>query len=216
MVLATTFSEKHDQQLSFALHLLDGFTQRPHLLGETTVRLSGKAYRPYPKQPGASFLFFGVPPAAYTIEVRNPLYVPVDINVHTPFADPRWPAFPDVSLADLAKALDDPTQPLAYRSQRAAASLKPHVGYPFPQGTSLVRGQVVALGQPLPGASVGPLGGSQPYVTGADGQFVLFFPVVDGVVEAVTLHATRPPHAPVDQQIDVRRGQTVTTTIVMA
>ena len=53
---------------------------------------------------------------------------------------------------------DDPGQPVAYRQQRVLAALVPAPGYPFPAGTSLVRGLVSDTAGPLEGAVVSEAG----------------------------------------------------------
>jgi hypothetical protein len=128
---------------------------------------------------------------------------------------PLWPAFPDITLADQDKLLDDPAQPAAYRAQRQAATLQPSTAYPFPIGATLVRGIVLADGVPLAGATVRHSGAEQMYQTGSDGEFVLFFENVSGVAERITLLATHSPHPRRTQKIEVHRGMTVATNIVM-
>ena len=218
--LQPTFSETRELALSFALMLFDRFTGTNRLVGDVVIRLGGKPFVPFQRVPDATFLFFDLAPGAYVAEIRGEpdkdfYYLPADIPIVLPTPNPLWPGFPDVNLADQNKPLDDPTQPAAYRAQRAAATLQPGTAYPFPAGATLIRGTVLTGGAPLAGAHVQPAGTALEYVTGTDGQFVLFLQA-SGSGGTVTLHTTHAQHAAVDQPVPVRRGMTVATTIVMA
>jgi hypothetical protein len=188
--------------------------------------------RPVRKPPQATFLFFGLLTGDYIAHVRSnmdlpeqtpPYYLPADISITVtdlpitvPVQQPIWPAFPDINLADSTKPLNDPTQNSAYRAQRLAATLQPTTAYPFPAGSTLVRGTVFANGAPLAGATVQSAAADLQYVTGEDGEFVLFFTQISGLEQTITLQATHALHPAVQQTTDVHRGMTVTTNIVMA
>jgi len=220
--LSTTFSESRERVLALAIMLFDGFTHTSELIGAPLVRLAGSARVPFQKRPDATFLFFDIPPGVHTVQVRDgqagrkPYYLPADIPVTLPMPHPLWPAFPDVTLANADKLLDDPTQPDAYRAQRSAATLQPTTAYPFPEGATLVRGRVVVGNLPLSGARVRRVGDPLEFPTGDDGEFVLFFPRLSGSSETIVLRASHATHADTDQQVKVLRGTTVTTTIRMA
>jgi hypothetical protein len=222
-------------QLSLALLLYDGFTGSQYLVGNIIVSLANKpGFRPlspFQKTPQATFLFFGLSPATYTVQIRSTnessnqtpqYYLPTDVSVivaeppiAVPVQKPIWPAFPDINLADGNKPLDDPRQPAAYRAQRRAAKLQPTVSYPFPAGSTLVRGHVFADGKALAGATVQRVGDDLQYTTGEDGQFVLFFTQIKGLGETITLHATHALHPTVEQAVTVSRGMTVPNNFIM-
>jgi hypothetical protein len=236
----------NESQLSLALLLYDGFTGAQQLVGKISVSLSSEITSPLSspllfqqtwqtpiwKSPEATYLFFGLLTGEYIAQVGSnenlpslmpPYYLPADISVSVadlpvtvPAENPIWPAYPDVTLADSTKALSDPTQSPAYRAQRLAATLQPSTAYPFPAGSTLVRGTVFAHGNPLLGATVNTGTEDQQYVTGDDGEFVLFFKQVSGLGETITLQATHALHPAVPQSIVVHRGMTVTINIVMA
>jgi hypothetical protein len=188
--------------------------------------------RPYRKAPQAVFLYFGLLTGEYVAHVGSnvdlpeqtpPYYLPADISiavadlpVTAPVQQPIWPAFPDINLADDTKPLDDPTQNPAYRAQRLAATLQPSTAYPFPAGSTLVRGTVYINGTPLAGATVQSSAAQLPYLTGEDGGFVLFFTQISGLNQTITLQATHALHPAVQQNVEVHRGMTVTTSIIMA
>ena len=233
-----------ESRVVFALMLSDRFTETNELLGRITVRIANQPFvKPFvASQPAttANFLFFDLPPAPYTLQVRSnsagritepnailfdeppyylnepAYYLPVDVPISFPVSHDRWPAFPDLLDADQAKPLDDPTQPLVFRQQRALAMLQPTISYPFPVGATLVRGQVQSGGAPLANASVGRVGDQLQYLTGPDGQYVLFFKNVIGASQVVTLRASHPLHTTVEQQVELRRGMTVAQDFVMA
>ena len=231
-------------RLVFALMLSDRFTETNQLAGRITVRIANqplvKPFVPM-QQPGqARFFFFDLPPAPYTLQVRSnkagqiddpnhpqveeppyylselPYYFDVDVPIVFPLAHDRWPAFPDLLAADQTKPLEDPTQPLPFRQQRALAMLQPTVAYPFPIGATLVRGRVLAGGLPVDSARVRRVNDDLEYLTGPDGQFVLFFKNVNGASEDITIRATHPPQPDQDQIVRIRRGLTVAQDIVMA
>lgn len=239
-----TDPDVHELTVVFALMLSDRFTETNQLAGKISVKVANqppsKPFVPL-QQPGqGTFLFYDLPPANYTLEVRSnkegrigdpnivqgdepPYYLSepayyfgVDIPITFPFAHANWPAFPDLLAADQTKPLDDPTQPLAFRQQRSQAMLQPTAAYPFPVGATLVRGIVIAGNARLANARVRRVGGDLEYLTGPDGQYVLFFKDVDGAAEVMTLRASHPLHLDLDRNVEVRRGMTVAQNFVMA
>lgn len=226
-----TGQDIRELKLSFALLLYDGFTGAQRLLGSIAVSLTAKPrLLPIQKAPQATFLFFGLAPGMYAFQVRSnegapdrtpqyylPATVPItvsDLSDPAMAHKPIWPAFPDIHLADLGKPLDDPAQPPAYRAERRAATLQPAVAYPFPAGATLVRGHVLAKGKPVAGAIVQRIGDHLQYPTGENGEFVLFFKDLSGIGETITLQATHPLKT-VEQTVEVQRGMTVSTAMVM-
>jgi hypothetical protein len=235
MASTATGPDIRELQLSLALLLYDGFTGSQQLIGNITVSLANKPrirpFLPFQKTPQATFLFFGLSPGTYTVQIRSndessnqtpQYYLPTDVSVivaDLPIAVPVqkaiWPAFPDINLADGNKPLDDPRQPAAYRAQRRAAKLQPSVAYPFPAGSTLIRGHVLADEKALAGAKVQRVGDDLQYTTGEDGQFVLFFTQISGVGETINLQATHALHPTVEQAVTVSRGMTSSTNFVM-
>lgn len=237
--------DRRTLKLAFALLLRDRFTGAPSLLGSVIVRCVGQPeaapFIAFQKPAEALFMFFDLPAGNYTFQARSaeltPYYVDAEIpndgtviTVPVPGVappDPVWPAFPDLLLANRSLQLDDPAQPTAYRTQYLAASLQPSTAYPFPDGATLVRGRVLAGTMPLSGATVRLVNVSdlpgprvrrekdQQYRTGEDGEFVLFFPDVIGASEIFTLRASHATRFDIDQNVQVRRGMTVTVNFVM-
>jgi hypothetical protein len=231
--LQTTYSETLELKLALALMLFDGFSGQNRLVGNyerglmaeppptsspyTTVRLAGPGPAPFQKVPSATFLFVGLPDGAHTIQTRSPYYQPRDIMITLPMPVPRWPAFPDVTLANEDLPLQSPNQPAAYRAQRRLATLLPTTSYPFPGDATLVRGSVRYAGNGLAGATVRRVGGDGPeYVTEVDGGFVLFFFDIPRGGQLVTLQATHPLHPTATVSVRSVGGETVTRDIAMA
>jgi hypothetical protein len=216
-------------KLAFGLLLFDGFTGLQRLAGEISVSLANRPQRrpfmPFRKSAEATFLFFELPAGAYTFQVRSnenavdrkpPYYQPVDLLISIPMPTIRWPAFPDISLADPDKPLDDPSQTAPYRQQRERATLRPTTAYPFPSDATLVRGTVTDWnGTELQGAEVKLVGHPAEYVTSEHGEFVFFFHSASGMGESVTLEARHSLFSPKQQTVKVQRGMTTTTEIVL-
>jgi hypothetical protein len=219
MATAIQNLESQGVQVAFVLELYDGFTGLADLAGEVTVEVAGHE-NGWQKPNVAQFVFFLLTPGSYTASVASspltPNYAPASIPITVPAAGSLWPAFPDRTLADPTKLLDDPTQTAAYLAQRAQATLAPTVQYPFPTGASLARGTVTAAGAPLAGAKVTRVGGTEQYVTAADGQYVLFFDSVAGTGQSATLQAVCAPHPNQAITVTLLRGMTVSGDIAMA
>jgi hypothetical protein len=229
------------RQRGFVLLLFDAFTKKVGVVGayasdeaeradqeyadrtgdvtqlrvHTTVRLPGRPLVPFQKDASAFVFFVDLPPGAHVVEVRSFYYVARDITIQLPLPDNRWPAFPDVTLANEDLPLGSASQPAAYRAQRAAATLEPNTKYPFHSDATLVRGTVRSGNVPLAGATVRRVGDPMAYVTDAAGDYVLFFDDVLGVGAAMTIQATHPLHAPVNTIVQALRGTTVLRDIAM-
>jgi hypothetical protein len=205
-------------QVALVLELYDGVTGLPALVAPVTVQVVDQETA-WQKPNISQFVFFNLAPGPRVISVASatsaPYYFPVAIPVTVPAPGALWPAFPDRTLADLTKPLDDPGQTPAYLAQRAQATLLPTTQYPFVPGSTLARGSVTAAGVPLAGAQVSRLGDPQQYVTGADGQYVLFFDSISGMGEAATLQSARAPYLTKTAGVTLTRGQTLSQDFAM-
>jgi hypothetical protein len=222
---ATAVPDERDLQLDFGLLLRDPVTRGAPLPGTLEVRLAGwpdaPRYRPLVKEEQGVVLFFGLPAGTHVFEVRcsdaRPFYKPVDITATLPFGTtPRWPVFPDIGLADLALMLDDPTQPLAYRTQRKQAELVVTSEYPGAADVTLLRGTVMAGGVALANALVTRTSDGATYTTGSDGQYVLNFPTIVGSAQNFAIKAEHSAHLPVSQIVRVARDTTTLTDFILA
>lgn len=213
---STLTPDTNEVQLSFAITFYDGFTGESRLAGATAVKLTGLEVAPIQKAPDSVFLFFNLKTGPYKVHAENQFYItPNDIAITLPMPNRLWPAYPDATLADPSKPLDDPTQSPAYLAQRANVILAPATAYPFPDGATLVRGTVRSVGNPLQGAQVGDASGGATFPTGSDGQYVLSLPRLTGSSGVISLRATHPLHAAVVQKVTAVRGMTVKSDFTM-
>ena len=204
--------------LQLALLLRDGFAGSDDLLGDVAV--SCGAIEGQRKNSSGVFLFFNLKPGALLFEIScassTPYYLATQIPINVPMPSPVWPAFPDRTIADPTLPLGDPGQTAAYKAQLQQATLLPSVAYPFPGGSTLIRGTVTHGGQPLSAATVQQVGGTgTAYTTGADGQFVLFITNPPTLPQQVTVSVTHADLADGNASVTVLRGLTVSTTIAM-
>jgi len=187
------------------LLLWDGFTGSNVMAGDLIVQIG--ATKPRFQAGPAQFVFGALANGSYTVSVKSapdePYYVPADIPVTLPFPRPAntlwdqppvWMGYPDIVLADPDKTLDDPGQTAAYLGQRALATLSPTSAYPFPAGTTLLRGVVAASGAPLSGALVTTSPLAQP------GQYSVVVSSPSGVTSAA--QSLTVVNAPVTNSID--------------
>ncbi len=210
-------------KLQFALLLRDGFADSDDLLGDVVV--TGGTVRGRQKESSGTFLFYDLKPGAQSLSVSSgqetPYYLPTNVAITIPVPAPLaptflWPAFPDIRLADPNLPLRDPGQKPAYIAQRREVTLQPSTAYPFPEGTTLIRGTVRHGGQPLSGAIVQRVGSSDPAdTTGNDGQFVLYWKGAPGISQAVTVNAKFGSLPDANASVTVMRGLTVSVTIDM-
>jgi hypothetical protein len=155
-------------QASLVLLLRDAVTDASVLEGDVTVTIGSNVPSPVVpmrKTPDATFVFVGLAAGSYKVSVRSsadaPYYQPLDFPIQLPLTSPvgspwpqPWPGYPNVTLADPTKTLNDPGQTAVYLAQREQTALQPTTSYPFPAGTTLVRGIVTAAGVPITGAVV--------------------------------------------------------------
>ena len=209
-------AETTQVNLQFALLLRDGFAQSDELLGGVTV--SCGAIEGRRKDSSGVFLFFDLKPGPLVFTVESdpytPYYLPTRIAASVPMPSALWPAFPDLTIADPDLPLGDPGQTAAYKAQRQQVSLLPAVQYPFPAGSTLIRGTVRHGGALLSAATIQQAGGiDDAYTTGRDGQFVLFVTQPPSLPQSVTINAKHAGLADGNVNVVLLRGQSVSIRI---
>lgn len=227
--LKTAFPDERQVQLKLAVLLSDQFTRNRELRGPVSMVIVGKpqigAYIPYRKPDEGTFCFYDdLPDGTYTLRIRSedkpPIYLPIDITLSVPLSDstvdPRWPAYPNLALANQSLMLDDPTQPQEYKDQRKLSMLRPTVLYPFPADATLIRGQVVSGNNAVNTATVSHDGGESSYVTEKDGWYVLFVRNLSGLSQQVTIKTTKSGFPDSTMTVTVKRGQTVTQDVALS
>jgi len=138
-------------EVSFALNLIDSFS-RKRPVGEVTVSVMDRDAK-IVKNPSGYYVFLETTGNQYTVDVVSEFYVkevvPVDIA---------------------ALKLSNPKSPVK------KVELNPLPSYPFPPGTTLIRGMVHdGAGNPVPGAGVEIAAKSMSTKTTERGEFVFYF-----------------------------------------
>jgi hypothetical protein len=132
--------------LAFAVLLVDEYTQEGPAGGvEVKLKEGGPKAT---KNLSGYYLFTGLTPGVYTVNVESDYFSTVQESVDTSTLNPKNPVVQIV--------------------------LKPSPGYPFPAGATLLRG-VVTGGSAVPGADVSVIGKTMTTNTNERGEFVLFF-----------------------------------------
>ena len=202
----------------FALQLFDGFTRQSKLVGQVAVSIANQK-PPLEKSGSATFMFMNIPPGNYTVSVQPSavtqyyLPVPIPIPITVPATAALWQTYPDPTLADKKKPLNDPSQAPAYWAQRLLATLVPSTHYPFPPSATLVRGTVYDGKAPVKNATVSRVGGPGSTTSDVNGGFVLFFDDVGASGETVTINASAPPRADVSKSVALQQGSSVSMII---
>lgn len=149
-----TITERSISRVSFAVRLIDEFSARPSLLGETRVFLTGRDQTAIPR-PGGYHVFMDLPGSSVTLRIENKHYFPKEVAISIPALDARNPV--------------------------TAQTMKPNCLYPFPAATTLVRGVILDPAQhPVQGAHVSVVGAAAvANESEADGRFVLFWGPLD-------------------------------------
>jgi hypothetical protein len=182
-----TITERAVARVSFAVRLLDDFAARSSLVGTTEVFITASGKRGL-QTPSGYHVFTDLTAANVTIRIENRNYFPKEVAIDIAALDPRNPVI---------------TQ-----------TMKPSYLYPFPTGSTLVRGAVRdAAGSPVRGATVAVTGSTIANASGEDGRFVLYWGPLDedavSVVNhrrlvkvanstAIALHVTHPSFQPAD------------------
>ncbi len=141
--------EKFITAALFAVYLQDDFTKKGSLIDQTKVFLleNGRVAR---ENPSGLHVFLNLAGAAFTARVENKCYFPQEVAINVPTLDPRLPL--------------------------VSVTMKPNYLYPFPVGSTLVRGQVIdSTNGPVAGATVSAVGKPGNNLTDAKGRFVLYF-----------------------------------------
>jgi hypothetical protein len=198
--------------LSLAVPVIDTFT------GETAgvllrVRLKERKQARTIVNNSGIFCFEDVPAGNYTI-VAEPDRVSADWYFLAPLAAQPWPSnFEQPVTIPVA----GPGAPVV------TVSLTPNPSYPFPPGTTLVRGQVTKGGpnnlmsgavlsttydQTDPADPLQTVAVNVATKSDANGEYVLFFQKLPAAAQPVTVHAVLGAQQ-MDQAVNIFEGQTV-------
>jgi hypothetical protein len=140
--------DERTARVSLAVQVADDFAPRGRPLGEIAVTLQGQHRAPV-VTPGGYRVFLELPAGPAVVDVRGRFYLDESRTVNVPLADRRNPLL--------------------------TVTLTPRWSYPFPEGTTLVRGRVLDPdGSALGGAQVELAGAGRQTRTSEDGRFVLY------------------------------------------
>lgn len=134
----------------FAVRLQDDFSQQGFLVADTRVFLKENGRLAW-ENPGRLQVFTDLSGSNFTTVIENKYYFPREVVVNVPSLNPRTPL--------------------------VNVTMKPNYLYPFPSGSTLIRGQVVSSANgPIAGASVTLVGKPISNLTDPEGRFVIYFP----------------------------------------
>lgn len=141
--------ERFIRTVAFAVRLHDDFFRQGFLSGQTKVFLSGSGVTAV-ENPSRYHVFTDLIGTAFTVRVENAYYFNQEVSVSIPALDPRNPV--------------------------VSVTMKPKYLYPFPAGSTLIRGAAVGPGgTPVEGAAISVVGSSVTNKSEQDGRFVLYF-----------------------------------------
>lgn len=152
--------EQRRVRVSFAVRLIDDYTKQSGLVGDTVVRIVGNGRAGF-QNASKYHVFTDVRETNVTVRVENPYYHSRDVAVNIVTLNPRNPV--------------------------VVVTLSPNTLYPFPAGSTIVRGSVIDTGSnPIEGATVSAIGGTVTVRSGARGGFALYWgPLKEDDVEIV-------------------------------
>lgn len=141
-------SRKIVTRVSFALNLIDSFSlKRP--IGDLELSIKGSEPK-IVKNPSGFYLFLNMPHNSYHVTVKSQFYFDKEVLVEMSALDPKNPV--------------------------KNVTLNPLPSYPFPPGTTLIRGMVYdGGGNPASGAEVKIAVKSMNAKTTEKGEFVFYF-----------------------------------------
>ncbi|MCP4404701.1 MAG: DUF2012 domain-containing protein, partial [bacterium] len=172
---------------SLAVELEDEFA--PHLKpkGELFVTLKGGTYALTQLQTNRSgyYIFCDVPDGSYTLETKARYYLDESLAVDLAMPDPRDPV--------------------------VKITLKPHPVYPFPEGSTLIKGEVRDPdGNVLPDTLIEVRRREETTRTTSEGTFVLYFKEIE--TGTVRLKVTHSLHGDLRERVDVTIRERVDVT----
>lgn len=183
------FLEKIHSKLSVAVFPIDAFSPKEKLKGVCTIRVSGFNQTPIQNRHGY-YLFLDLPELPHTITAESQYYNPVVI-VDFQVDDPLWP------ILEL--------------------ELQPNTSYPFPEGTTLLRGILLDENNtPIAKAAVNDQKSDQSTLSNDNGKFVLFFKEVIEDEITVDLEIIKEGYKVEKPKYTIQKGKTKTVSITLS
>lgn len=172
-------------KLSIAVCLVDDFRPDGEVLGKVRVIIPELKLGAI-KNPSGYYIFINIPDGSYTLQIKPEYYIDKEI--------------PDVRLP----SSDNPTE----------VKLIPSTLYPFPSGTTLLRGVVKDTGcNPVSDAEI-VVASVESTRTSERGEFVIYFPVSREDASSIRVKVTPKGKSTKEVRAAVRRGKTTFKTII--
>ena len=169
-------------KLTFAVQPKDAFSPKKKTMGKCKVKIVGVDKEPIENRSGFH-CFTNLPDGGYEVETSNRYYLDKKIDVETDDLDPKAPAV-DVSL-------------------------EPNLIYPFPKGTTLLRGRVLDEdGLDIPAAKVKIKNTDKVYITDQMGRFIFYFKDFEDDQEEVVVRVKKPGFKKRNVRLNVVKGET--------
>jgi hypothetical protein len=141
---------------SLVIILIDNFTKK-YPLGKVYVTMSGQTYKAL-KNPSGNYLFLNIPIKTYTPQIKSDFYIDQQ------------------HLVQLLPITKDNTEQEKTAPIVKQIILEPKPNYPFPNGTTLIRGIVTNQeGKAVPNAKVTVAEKSMTISTTEKGEYVFYF-----------------------------------------
>lgn len=169
-------------RLTFAVLLRDGFAPRNGLTGGCQISLAGGEAAPVMNRSG-HYCFVDLPEGDYTVVTSTKYYLDQEVAVATAVLDPKSPAI--------------------------VIDLEPSLAYPFPPGTTLLKGRIVDLaGGGVSGAQVEIQSLGRRLVSDQHGMFLFYFKGLDQDEERIRLEISKVGFRDTHHNVDIERGVT--------
>lgn len=172
-------ASKRKTKLSLAVLPRDAFSPGEKLKGEFSLRVHNSPKAPL-RHPMGYFLFMDLPDGPYTIQAQGSYYFPKTI--------------PNITVPD-------PLKPVV------AFEIEPNPSYPFPEGTTLLKGIIMDAGQvPLPDVTILIKESDRTTVTNVNGAFVFYFKNMTSPEMEVKLKITKEGYKTENINYTIQKG----------
>lgn len=169
-------------RLTFAVLPRDGFAPQKGLTGGCQISLAGGEAAPVMNRSG-HYCFVDLPAGDYTVVTSAKYYLDQEVAIATALLDPKSPAI--------------------------AIDLEPSLAYPFPPGTTLLKGRIVdPAGGVVSGAQVEIQSFGRRFVSDKHGMFLFYFKGLDQEEERIRLEVSKVGFRDKHRNVDIERGVT--------
>lgn len=176
-------------KLTFAILLKDAFASGRKLFGRSSTALQNNAKQPIINRSGI-YCYTDLPVGKYSVATDTGFYRDRTIDIETAELDTKFPAV-DVSL-------------------------EPDLNYPFPSGTTLLKGVVKSEGGAIVAEALVEIKDmNKEFVTNEMGRFVFYFKGLEEAEEKVTLDVSHDGFKNKKEHVNVIQGETTVIEITL-